>query len=333
MNTKLDIVIKFSSHTVKKTLSYPEENCITIPFEGVTHPIALQGISLNNITTNPFYNTFFHIKNSDTVIQSVHTIEKDGIFKLQIDDLYILSHRSSNWHCSTTKEDFIFNYEFTRSSFVNIYRDRNHVGFDQPFIPCFGCSFTYGQSQPDTHTWPYLLSEKTGKNFLNLGIPGVGIDAIYNNLKLLYQKNKFSQTVILFPGFERRMVRSKIDNLWIRCSNKSNITQIQNPYHFYTNEELIKKWKTVNQKIIMDVANQYSKRFLHKIVNFCNANSITLYCSSYIDDNYEYLQQVTGITLLPKFPSLLIFPERADNGSHPHKKHYQYFVDTIYKNW
>lgn len=333
MNTSLNIIVEFSSHTVEKVLHYPEEHTVAIPFKNVKKPITIKKIVLNNIVANPSFNTSFHIDYSDTVLYSVHTIEKDGIFILQIDDFYLQAHRSSNWYCSPSKEDFVFNHEFTRDSFSNTYRDRNHIGFDQPFVPCFGCSFTYGQSQPDTHTWPYLLAKKTSNNFLNLGVPGSGIDGMYNNLKLLYQKHKFTQTVLLFPNFERRIVRSKIDNVWLRLFSNSNIKQIDNLYHFYTDYELRKRWEIVNKKIVMDETNRYSKRFLHKIINFCKANSITLYCSSYIDDTYEYLQQVSDITLLPKFPSLLIFPERADDGWHPHKKHYEYFVDSIYKNW
>ena len=52
------------------------------------------------------------------------------------------------------------------SSFTNIYRDRDHKGFNDYFIPCFGCSFTYGEGQPDTDTWPHILAKKTDKNYL-----------------------------------------------------------------------------------------------------------------------------------------------------------------------
>jgi hypothetical protein len=113
------------------------------------------------------------------------------------------------------------------------------MGFDKEFIPCFGCSFTYGADQLDTESWPYLLSQETNKNFLNLGMGGSGIDGVYNNLKLLYQKHKFNQCVILFPNFERRIVRSQIQDLWIRMHSTVDIFETNNIFHFYTNKNLV----------------------------------------------------------------------------------------------
>ena len=47
MNTPLNIMIEFSSHTVEKVLHYPEENTVVIPFEGVKEPITIKKIILN----------------------------------------------------------------------------------------------------------------------------------------------------------------------------------------------------------------------------------------------------------------------------------------------
>lgn len=318
---------------VKRTIEYPIENTVQIQFENLKEKVKIEKITLNGIDTNPYYNTSFSIAGSDTILTSVHTIEKDGTFTLVLDDLYIRSHRSNDWHCSKKKKDFIFHYEFTRSSFTDVYRDRNHKGFTEPFIPCFGCSFTYGQGQSDTDTWPYLLSQKTGKNFLNLGVGGSGIDGIYNNLKLLYQKHNFKEVVILFPNFERRIVRAKIDDQWIRLHTSVNLFERNEPYHFYTNNSLRHRWKENQKKIVKDVDNRYSKKFLSKIIQFCDTNKIKLHCSSHNPDVYDHLKLSNYVNLLIKFTELNRFKERADDGSHPHRKHYQYWVDEIAGNW
>ena len=333
MNTQLCFVIKFSTHTVKKTLSFPEQDTVIVDIVQPSQPMKIEQITLNDMIVNPYYNTFFTFKNSNITITSVHTIEKAGTYKIKVDSQYILSQRSNYWHCSSTKKDFIFQYEYTRNSFVNTYRDRNHKGFTEPFIPCFGCSNTYGAYQPDTNTWPYLLSKKTNKNFLNLGVGGSGIDGIYNNLKLLYSKHQFDQAVILFPNFERRVVRCQIDNLWFRIFSTVHILSIDVPYHFYADKTLRLKWKRVREKIINDTHNRYSKKFLSKIVNFCQQNKIRLYCSSWDDSVYQTLKDIKNIDLLPAFPSFDLFSERADDGKHPHKRHYQYFVDQIAGIW
>jgi hypothetical protein len=324
---------------IECNLNYPSENIIEFKVknvEGDSANIKIIKIELNGIETNRYYNTSFEMQGNrwveEKILTSIDNISFNGCFKLYIDDLYVRSAQSNHWHCSGAKEDFIFYYEFTRDSFVDTYRDRNHIGFNKEFIPCFGCSFTYGAGQPNTDTWPYLLSQKTNKNFLNLGMSGSGIDVIYNNLKLLYQKHKFDQCVILFPNFERRIVRSQIQDLWIRMHSTVNIFETDNPYQFYADKNLRKKMKIIKEKIIKDFKNRYSKTFLLKIINFCKKNNIELYVSSWDDDVYDYLKTYNNLKLLPKFPKLSTFEERADDGDHPHKRHYDFFVAKI-KNY
>jgi hypothetical protein len=326
---QLDIKLKFSTHTVNRRLDYPKENVVELYFKNIKEKINVEQITINGILANIYYNTSFAIDRSDTVLYSIGSIEKDGIYRLELDDLYIRSHRSNKWHCSAQKEDFIFIYEFTRSSFTDIYRDRNHIGFDKKFIPCFGCSNTYGEGVAETETWPYLLSRKFNKNFLNLGVSGSGVDAIYNNLKLLYAKHKFDQCFILVPPFERRIVRAQIEGLCVKMFSNVRTDNKDSDWQFLKDKEFQKKFKTVNDKIVNDVGNRYSKKFLKKIINFCRDNDIKLHCSSWHKDVYEYLKECEKIILLPKFPDLTLFKERADDGAHPHKKHYQYFVDQI----
>ena len=337
-------IIKFKGKTfnyhnnayIEHHLKYPLENIIEFEVNNVeagSASIDIVKIELNKLKTNLCHNTSFEMQGNrwveEKTLTSISNISFNGTFRLRVDELYIGSIRSMYWHCSEFKEDFIFNYEFTRSSFIADYRDRNHTGFDKKFIPCFGCSFTYGEYQPDTDTWPYLLAQETKKNYINLGVGGSGIDGIYNNLKLLYCKHKFDQCVILFPNFERRIVRCKIDNLWFRIFSTVNILETDNTYCFYTDINLRKKMKITKEKIIKDIANRYSKIFLNKVINFCQKHNIQLYASSWDEDVYAHLQTHKNLRLLPKFPALSMFEERADDRSHPHKKHYQFFVDQI----
>ena len=326
---KLNIKIYIDTEVYESDVEYPTQKKISFTVDPGDRPIKINKITLNGIEANIFYNTLFLIEGSDTVLTSVYEITKKGVYTLQLDDLYILSHRLNNWHCSTLKEDFIFQYEFTRDSFTNIYRDRNHRGFKDEFIPCFGCSFTYGAYQPDTDTWPYLLSQKTGRNYLNMGVGGSGIDGIYHNLKLLHKQHNFNQCVILFPNFERRIVRCKIDGMYIGMHSTVNIDSATSEYQLYRNKDLVAKMQKVRDRIIGDTENRYSKFFLNKIINYCNDNNIKLSASSWNDEVYDYLQTKDSIELINKFPELSLFEERADDGSHPHKNHYHYFTDSF----
>ena len=328
LHVNLKVKFYLSTGTIERNIDYPSQNKISFTIDPGDQKVEVNKITLNDIEANISYNTSFLIDNSDAMLTSVHEITKKGVYTLRLDDLYILSHRSNNWHCSELKDDFMFQYEFTRDSFTNIYRDREHKGFDSEFIPCFGCSFTYGVGQTDTDTWPSLLSKKTGQRYLNLGVGGSGIDGIYNNLKLLHKKKQFDQCLILLPNFERRVVQCKLGNLYLRIHSTVD-TKVNSNFHFFSDSRLIEKMKRVKDSIIKDIDNRYSKIFLHKIINYCQENKIELAVSSWDSDVYRYLDSQKSMKILPKFPELSLYSERADDGSHPHRKHYEHFVEDI----
>lgn len=325
----LDIEIKFSNLTVNRQLDYPTQNKVEITFGEVDCPITVESISMNGISTNIFYNSSYKIANTEIEQHSVHSIERPGVYTLTIDDLYIRSHRSSTWHCSEKPNDFFFTYEFTRSSFVDVYRDRNHTGFEGNFFPCFGCSFTYGAGQADTSAWPYLLAKKTGQNFLNLGIASTGPDGIYHNMSLLHRQFPYDKCVILVPPFERRMVHTKIGDLHMRVCSNVDLDDQQSDFHFYNDPSLREQMGLVRQQILIDVENQYSIDYFQRIIKFCENRQIDLYCTAWTQFEYQYLKQKEGFTLLSAFPHINTFEERADDGQHPHEKHYRLFVDQI----
>tara|TARA_B100000902_G_C27205183_1_gene861233 strand:+ start:281 stop:1279 length:999 start_codon:yes stop_codon:yes gene_type:complete len=327
------VLLKFKIYLDTKVtewnIDYPQQNQISFPIDPNGNTVTINKIMLNGIEANKFYNTSFHIDGSDVVLTSVHEISLKGIFTLQIDDLYILSHRSGNWHCSTKKQDHIFQYEFTNDSFTSEYRDRDHKGFHKDFIPCFGCSVTYGYHQPATDSWPYLLAESSRRNYINLGVCGAGIDTIYTNLKLLHQKHNFTECIILFPGFDRRVVRCKVENYYVSIPNTVELSNATSDFQFLKDEKLAERMHKVNQNIVKDIENRYSKIFLQKIIAYCKSNAIRVCVSSWDQDVYDHLTSQKDVVLLDKFPSFKMFPERANDGIHPHKRHYQYFSSII----
>ena len=151
-------------------------------------------------------------------------------------------------------------------------------------------------------------------------------------MHLLYQERPFDQCIILVPPLHRRIVSAKIDDLHIRVCSNMNLDENYPDFHYYKNEEFIKQWKKAQEQIIEDKSNVYSDKYFDKITDFCAKNNIDLYCSAWEDHTYDYLQNKTGFALLPKFPVLEIFDERADDLYHPHKKHYEYFVHSILEN-
>jgi len=83
----------------------------------------------------------------------------------------------------------------------------------------FGCSFTFGVSIPDEHTWPYLLANKLGKwNLKNYGVGGAGVDTIarlcYQTINTLKKEDYPDLVVFDFPMiFRKEYVGNINDNL------------------------------------------------------------------------------------------------------------------------
>jgi len=325
---QLDIKIHFDKNVINETLNYPSQNKVSFPLDPKDQKIKIKKITINEIDANIFHNTTFSINQSEIILKSVHEVSKKGTYTLHIDDLYVRSLRSSCWHVSKSKEDFIFQYEFTHNSFSDTYRDRDHIGFQQKFIPCFGCSFTFGAYQPAEAAWPHLLRKKTGTNYINLGVGGGSIDGIYNNLKLLNKSHNFDRCVILFPNFERRVVRAIVNDYHVRIYSGVNIDRVSSDFHFFKNKYFRQKMQKVRDAIIKDEQNIYSKKILKKLINYCHNNDIKLYASSWDNDVYQNLKTYKNLTVLDKF-DLYSHDERADDGKHPHKTHYQSFVDKM----
>jgi len=82
----------------------------------------------------------------------------------------------------------------------------------------FGCSYTFGVSLPEEHTWPYILANKLGKwNVKNYGMGGGGISTIarvcYQVITTL-QGNELPDLVVVFlPTIFRMEYAGNVDNV------------------------------------------------------------------------------------------------------------------------
>jgi len=75
-------------------------------------------------------------------------------------------------------------------------------------IFCFGCSFTFGFSLPEEHTWPYLLGKKLNVKPVNYGVGGVSTGFISRQIYQIFNsipEEKYPKHVfILFPEIFRK---------------------------------------------------------------------------------------------------------------------------------
>jgi len=109
-----------------------------------------------------------------------------------------------------------------------------------------GCSYTFGVGIPEGGTWADILAKQTGKNILNLGVPGSTIKKL-SELAIQYssQYGKPKTIFALFPGFFRSMLIEDIDFY----SNSINM---------YPNKQTdVEKQKTFQSEIYYDRNSNY----------------------------------------------------------------------------
>ena len=112
----------------------------------------------------------------------------------KLNRLPILSERSGN-HSIKYDSDNSLSVEYK----FNDYGYRASFDYepllDSEKIVCIGCSFTEGVGLYENETWPYILSQKIGLPYLNLGLAGGSqgyvMWQIMNVIKNIQSKNIF----------------------------------------------------------------------------------------------------------------------------------------------
>ena len=303
--------------------------------ENASATILIKKILFNGVEANIFHNTSFTMNNNrwieNKTLKSVHRIDHNGTFALDVTEQYIAPIKSQHWHVSYNINDYIFNYNFTNDVFDLKYKPRNHDNIVPDAICVLGDSFTYGTYLDNDQTWPGILEEKLKKPVNNLAVPGAGIDLVYNNFVKICKEHSFQKIIIVLPNLERRIIKCRVDDgKFYRVPNAFTPNDDANPWRYSNYPVVIKKRKHVEEQIVKDVDCTYSKRILKKMVTFAEKRNIALFLSSRDHDTYNFLQSLTlsNSRLLP-FYDMGWFKERAPNGHHPTPAHNNRFVDLI----
>ena len=302
---------------------------------GGSSTIFIQKILINGVEANLFHNTIFIMKNNEYIenkkLTSIQRIDFGGTYQLKIDDTYLEPLRSQHWHVSNSNFDYIFNYIFCEDVFDLIYRPRNYKKILSDSICVLGDSFTYGSGLDNLDTWPVLLEEKIKVPVMNLAVAGAGIDLIYNNYKKLIKEYNFKKIIINLPNMERRLIRCRLEkNKFYKVPNSFTPTDSDNPW-LYANYKTIKSGrKKVEKYIINDIDCFYSKKILKKLINLSKQQNIKTFYTSRDNLTYSYIKSnYTDANILPHYPQLTLFRDRAKNGTHPARIHNEYFVKEI----
>ena len=198
----------------------------------------------------------------------------------------------------------------------------NDIEIKNSNIFCIGDSFTFGVGVDQQDTWPSLLSSKTNTSNTNIGSSGLSADGCFTNTE--YVLNNFNpKTIIcLLPTRFRKIYNFNfleyVGYISIRISTKN----IRMPKMMLEEVEKIKKNDLLDDSIAQNLWIDSCKN----IIKSCQIKNVKCFISTWDQDMYEHIPEDVR---LPVFPELKMFKERATDGEHPHKKHYEFFVDSI----
>jgi lysophospholipase L1-like esterase len=187
-------------------------------------------------------------------------------------------------------------------------------------IFCIGDSFTVGEFVDKQDNWPAILSLKTDADNVNIGSVGLSADGCFLNTKYVLDTFKPKIIICLLPTRLRKIFKFKFLDFYGFISIGIH-TNLKMPTIFKDYIEKIKK------ELLDD---QYTKNnwidSCKNIIEYCHYKNVKCFISTWDESMYEYIPEDVR---LPRFPDLKMFKERATDGSHPHKKHYELFVESI----
>jgi len=179
-----------------------------------------------------------------------------------------------------------------------------------------GDSFTLGQGVARNETWPSLLD----LNAFNFGSGGLSHDGCVKNVKHILQNSKHvKQIICLLPSATR-----KLFNFEFLGSYGSIPISLTSEYTLP--EEFTNEINDIKELIFKGSIDDHWITACTDVIDLCNKHKVECWLSTWDHDMYMHIPTEYR---LPVFPPLTTFAERASDGLHPHKKHYELFVKNI----
>ena len=285
----------------------------TINFEGFTPSDKKQKVECNLYykdicveDTTPFE---FSMSNNDYVENVKLTNYKNIFFNGKLD--------------LTFSQDY---FKHNLLSGANLWKDKGYVNwnaqnFNKETIFCIGDSYTFGHGVDKQDAWPIQLGNKLQKNIYNFGTKGLGHDGCLFNVEYLIENVQgIDKIICLLPSPTRKLFLFEFLEMQGGIT-LSHLTKHKLP------EEYDEHVNGILDKIL-------DKEYMHEdwvkccteIIKSCENKNIDCFISTWDNDMFG---NIPPKNRLPVFPDLDLFPQRAEDGEHPHRKHYEFFVENI----
>lgn len=188
--------------------------------------------------------------------------------------------------------------------------------FKDETIFCVGDSRTYGQGVADNETWPSMLD---GKVF-NFGSKGLSHDGCLVNTKYILQNSSsVRQIICLLPSPTRKLFQFE----FLGCHGAIPMSYIDDKK---LPSEFSKAIQDTKDFIFSDNINEHWIKNCFDIIDLCNKNNVDCWLTTWDHDMHQHIPLKHRLPVFPKYET---FKERASDGVHPHRKHYELFVKNI----
>jgi len=169
---------------------------------------------------------------------------------------------------------------------LNSYGYRCNEFSDQEIL-ILGCSQTEGHGLPLELTWPYLISKKMNKDYINLAKGGDGMQA--QVVKAFQFFKEFYNPKYIFAALPIARLEVPLVGLTTKNSAKSKIGKAM------LSNGLVKKFSKAphmaEDVLTEEFAIFYNILFMKMLIEYCRSNNIVLVWTHYNDsslDNYSF---------------------------------------------
>jgi len=202
---------------------------------------------------------------------------------------------------------------------ANIDEDYVHwdqISFAHEEVFCVGDSYTFGHNVSENESWPSLLD----RNAFNFGSKGLSHDGCVKNVKHILKNSKHvKQIICLLPSPTRKLFDFEFLGSHCTIPVKLDSTEI-------LPEEFTSELNHIKEFILKGNIKDDWIKACTDIIHLGNEHKVKCWLSTWDHDMYVHIPNKNR---LPVFPELKTFVERASDGAHPHKKHYELFVKNI----
>ena len=196
------------------------------------------------------------------------------------------------------------------------YCSWDDIAFADEEVFCIGDSFTYGEGVDRKDTWPSIL----GVNTYNFGSSGISHDGCLKNVQYTLENSRaVRQIICLLPPDSRKLFEFEF-------FGSIGTIPISVDFDRDLPPEFLPAVRNIKKLIIDgDLKNDWIAT-CNQIANACSEKNVECWMSTWDSDLIQYIPPANR---LPAFPNLDSFTERASDGGHPHRKHYDLFVNNI----